>query len=242
LATLNNWKENRDKGSVDSIRAEAAKVKEGIQGSWTSSFAKIAPTSFKFETTEVYTSMFWDALLAMLIGMWLFKTGWLTGQKSSKSYFTLMIICYLPGIFLGWWQVRSLIAANFEWYFFADEVIISAYHIKRILTALGHMALFILIWKSGILKGLFNLLAAVGRMAFTNYIGQTIICTVIFYGFGFGLYGELERYELYIVVGAIWIFQMVFSYLWLRKYQYGPLEWIWRRLTYWKKISIKKAI
>jgi uncharacterized protein len=241
LATLKDWKENKDKGSVDSIRAGAEKVKEGMQGSWTSSFSETAPASFKFETTEAYTTLFWDALLAILFGMWLFKTGWLTGQKSSKNYFILMLICYSIGIFLGWWQVRSLIASNFQWEFFADKAVISPYHIRRILTALGHMSLIILIWKAGLLKGLFNVLSAVGRMAFSNYIGQTIFCTVIFYGFGFGYFGELERYETYFVVAGIWLFQMVFSYFWLRKYQYGPLEWIWRRLTYWQKITIKKA-
>lgn len=241
LAILEKWEKNREKSSLDSIRADAAKVKEAVQGSWSSSFAEVAPASFKFETKEAYTTLFWDALLAILFGMWLFKTGWLTGQKSIKSYFTLMVICYTLGIFLGWWQVRGLIAANFEWHLFADEVIISPYHIRRILTALGHMSLFILIWKSGILKGLLNVLASVGRMAFSNYIGQTIICTIIFYGFGFGLYGELQRYEIYFVVAAVWVFQMIFSYLWLRKFQYGPLEWVWRRLTYWQKISIKKA-
>lgn len=241
VATLDSWKEKRDKGSIDSIRAEAAKVKEKVQGSWTSSFSETAPASFKFETTEAYTTLFWDALLAILFGMWLFRTGWLTGQKSSRSYFILMIISYSIGILLGWWQVRSLIASNFEWHNFADEALISPYHIRRILTALGHMSFFILIWKSGMLKGLFNVLAAVGRMAFSNYIGQTIICTTVFYGFGFGYFGELERYEIYFVVAGIWIFQMIFSYFWLKKYQYGPLEWVWRRLTYWQKISIRKA-
>lgn len=241
LATLKDWKENRDKSSVDSIRVAAAKVKENVQGSWTSSLSETAPASFKFETTEAYTSLFWDALLAMLFGMWLFKTGWLTGQKSMKSYLILMVISYTIGIFLGWWQIKSLIAINFEWHLFADETYISPYHIRRILTALGHMSLLILIWKSGILKGLFNVLSAVGRMAFSNYIGQTIFCTIIFYGFGFGYFGELERYETYFVVAGIWLFQMIFSYFWLRKYQYGPLEWVWRRLTYWQKISIKKV-
>ena len=106
--------------------------------------------------------------------------------------------------------------------------------------ALGHICLIITLWKTGIFNGLFLMLSRVGRMAFTNYIGQTLICTTLFYGFGFGLFGQLERYEWYLVVGAIWIFQLVFSTLWLRYFQYGPLEWIWRRLTYWKKISIRK--
>jgi uncharacterized protein len=74
----------------------------------------------------------------------------------------------------------------------------------------------------------------VGRMAFTNYLMQTLICTTIFYGYGFGLFGKLERYQLYEVVMVIWVFQIIFSFIWLRFFSNGPFEWAWRSLTYWK--------
>jgi len=59
-----------------------------------------------------------------------------------------------------------------------------------------------------------------------------IFCAFVFYGFGFGLYGELERYELYYVVGSVWLFQLIVSPIWLKYYRFGPLEWVWRSLTY----------
>ena len=77
-------------------------------------------------------------------------------------------------------------------------------------------------------------------MAFTNYLMQSIFCATIFYGFGFGLYGKLERYEQYYVVGAIWLFQIIFSNIWLQYYRFGPFEWVWRSLTYWKKQPMKR--
>ena len=77
-------------------------------------------------------------------------------------------------------------------------------------------------------------------MALTNYIAQTLICTTLFYGFGlgFGLYGQLERYQLYLLVGAIAAVEMIWSVIWLRNFRFGPLEWVWRSLTYWKRQSM----
>ena len=76
-------------------------------------------------------------------------------------------------------------------------------------------------------------------MALTNYIMHTIICNTIFLGFGFGMFGLMERYELYYVVISIWIFQLILSPLWLKRYNYGPLEWGWRYLIYkqWPKLK-----
>jgi uncharacterized protein len=72
-------------------------------------------------------------------------------------------------------------------------------------------------------------------MAFTNYVMHSVICTIIFTGFGFKLYGTLQRYQLYYVVAGIWILQLIVSPIWLKYFRFGPLEWVWRSLTYWKR-------
>ena len=83
-------------------------------------------------------------------------------------------------------------------------------------------------------------LAAVGRMALTNYIMHTIIAMFVFLGVGFGLFGQLRRIELYFVVLAIVVFQLIVSPLWLKYYRFGPLEWVWRSLTYLKRPQLKR--
>ncbi|MDE1037658.1 MAG: DUF418 domain-containing protein, partial [Phycisphaerales bacterium] len=83
-------------------------------------------------------------------------------------------------------------------------------------------------------------LAATGRMALTNYLGQTIICTFLFYGHGLGWYNTFERVELLYVVGSIWIFQIIFSMLWLQSFRFGPFEWLWRSLTYFELQPMKR--
>ena len=84
-------------------------------------------------------------------------------------------------------------------------------------------------------------LEAVGQMAFTNYIMHSVICTLFFFGYGLNYYGELEFYQLYFVVLAIWMLQLVVSTLWLRYFNYGPLEWVWRSLTYWRRQPLRRA-
>ena len=104
------------------------------------------------------------------------------------------------------------------------------------------VALIMLIVKLGVLRGAAQRLATVGQMALTNYVMQTVICTTIFYGHGFGLFGKLDRvWQLPIVVG-VWILQLIWSPLWLRRYRFGPLEWLWRSLTYWKRQPMGRAV
>jgi uncharacterized protein len=89
-----------------------------------------------------------------------------------------------------------------------------------------------LVCKHGIATGLRRRLAAIGQMALSNYLLQTVLCTTLFYGHGFGLFGKVERAGQALIVLAVWILQLVISPLWLRYFQFGPVEWLWRAATY----------
>ena len=78
--------------------------------------------------------------------------------------------------------------------------------------------------------------AYVGRMALTNYLLQTITCVILFYGYGFGYFGSVGYGKGFIISIAIFIMQIIFSRMWLSNYTYGPMEWLWRRLTYGNQI------
>jgi uncharacterized protein len=102
-------------------------------------------------------------------------------------------------------------------------------------TAFGYVGVLMLLVKFGALRAVTSTLGYVGRMAFSNYILTSLICTTIFEGYGFGLFGKLQRYQLYYVVAAVWLVILVISPIWLRHFRFGPLEWLWRSLTYWKR-------
>jgi uncharacterized protein len=108
------------------------------------------------------------------------------------------------------------------------------YPFQRIFLVMAHTSLLVLIIKGGYLNALMKRLKAVGQMAFTNYILQTIICTLFFFGYGLGYYHHLELFQLYFVVLAVWLFEIIISPIWLKHFRFGPLEWLWRSLTYWK--------
>ena len=91
-----------------------------------------------------------------------------------------------------------------------------------------------LICQSGLFAGLQRRLAAVGQMALSNYLFDSIVCTTIFYGYGFDFFGSLYRPLLYAIVLLIWTFQLLVSPIWLDHFRYGPAEWLWRSLTYWR--------
>jgi uncharacterized protein len=101
-----------------------------------------------------------------------------------------------------------------------------------ILVALGWVGAVMLVCKTEPLRALTKPLAAVGQMALTNYLGQTIICTTIFYGHGFGLFGSVSRVQQILIVAGVLAFGLIVSPIWLRFFRFGPFEWLWRSLTY----------
>jgi uncharacterized protein len=102
--------------------------------------------------------------------------------------------------------------------------------------SIGYLLLFNGLYQKFFAGLKFKPFSSVGKMAFTNYILQSIICAIIFFGYGFNRFDQYNRTELWIIVIAIWIFQIALSMLWLKNHKYGPLEWAWRRLTYGKQV------
>jgi uncharacterized protein len=172
----------------------------------------------------------WSILGRMLIGMALLKLGIFSAERSIRFYRMLMLVGYGVGWPLVALEGYRLIQQNF-----GARRLIGGFNWNEygsILVALGHVGALILIYKSGALPWLTRRLAAVGRMALTNYLMHTLVCTTIFYGYGLGLFAKLDRVELMGIVVAIWIFQLWYSPIWLRFFRFGPAEWLWRSLTY----------
>jgi uncharacterized protein len=82
----------------------------------------------------------------------------------------------------------------------------------------------------------------ISPMAFTNYILQSVICTTIFYGHGFGLFGQVSRVTQFETVVSVWIFQMAVAPLWMRHFRFGPLEWVWRSATYGRREPFRRLV
>ncbi len=198
--------------------------------SYATIFRELVPMTFFIQTWSLVTFDFFDAISFMLLGAALYKANVLTGARSTHWYVRLLIIGYAVGLTVNLLELRRSIASEYLFMEYRGNWL--TYDIGRIFMMFGHMAAIILFVKSGALQVLQHALAAVGRMALTNYIMQSIICGLLFYGVGFGLVGRVSRFETMFVVAGIWVVQLVGSSLWLRSFRFGPLEWLWRTLTY----------
>jgi uncharacterized protein len=106
--------------------------------------------------------------------------------------------------------------------------------------ALGITALVTTLYQRGSGRDVLSLLAPVGRMALTNYLLQTVICVLLFYGYGLGWFGSIRALQATLLAISIFAFQIVISSLWLKYFRFGPMEWIWRQLTYGRRLSISR--
>jgi uncharacterized protein len=182
----------------------------------------------------------WDVLLFMFLGMAFFKLGILTGQASVKVYLIMFIAGTGLGLTFSYLRLQPFIDYNFNWFEYTKHVKFQFYELSRTCRSIGIFGFIMLLYKSGWFKWLFALMRPVGQMAFTNYLMQSFLCGMFFNGIGLGMYGKLERHEVYYVVAAVWILQIIWSHIWLHYFRFGPLEWAWRSLTYWKKQPLMK--
>jgi uncharacterized protein len=181
----------------------------------------------------LYHQDYIDALAMMLLGMALAKLGFFEFRTRPGVYLRWVAAGYGIGIPLHVWNGLEIIRSGF------DPVVqshaSSVYDIGRLAVAAGHMGLLAWLCRTGRLRWVTERLGAVGQMALSNYVGQSVICSLVFTGYGLRLYGTLERHQLLYVCAGIWVVQLAFSPWWLRYHRFGPLEWAWRSLTYWQR-------
>lgn len=180
-----------------------------------------------------------DAVGMMLVGMALMKLGVLTAERSAGFYVWMIFIGFGIGIPVraaaSWYQMQH----NFDiWSWFPTGY---TYELSRLTISAGHVGLVMLICREQWFGWLTARLSAVGQMALSNYLTHSLVCTTLFYGYGLGWFGSLERHQLYFVVTSIWVFQLILSPFWLRHFLFGPFEWLWRSLTYWSLQPMRRT-
>ena len=229
----------KEKASLESRKKEMENSLDKVRGSYAEFYEYQSERSLFMETVFFYMGI-WDLLLFMFLGMAFYKNGVLIGNAPLKVYWFMFFIGIGVGLLLSWFRLQPLLEYQFNNFVYAKNVKIELYEISRAIRSIGIFGLIMLLFKSGWFKWLFSLMRPVGQMAFTNYLMQSLLAGLFFYGVGFGMFGKLQRYELYYVVAAIWILQIIYSHIWLKYFRFGPLEWLWRSLTYLKKQPLRK--
>mgnify|MGYP001169998959 FL=1 len=213
-----------------------------MQSGYGTIFTYFIPQNSGGEVWYMYNGL-WDMLAMMFLGMAMFVWGFFTNKLKTSTYAMWMLIGYGISIPIAWvlfdkGLMNSLNVGDYADRWRSSHRVFEEF--RRIPLTIGHASLIMLIFRSRKVPWLMKAFANVGQMAFTNYLMQSIICTFFFYGYGFGKYNQLYFHQLYYVVFAVWIFQLIFSSIWLWYFRFGPFEWLWRSLTYWKKQPMRK--
>lgn len=219
-------------------QAEIIQEIQTVTGPVSQQLSHNSESALFLETMVFFSLMLWRAGGLMLIGMGLYKMGVLSAQKSTKFYQRGMLL----GWFIGFPIVIYGMMKNFEagWSFEYSMFLGSQWNYwGSLFVSLGYICLVMLIAKSDQYHKLKNRIAAIGQMALTNYISQSVICIFIFHGIGLSLFGQIERSGQVLVVLFVWTIQILWSRPWLTRYRFGPLEWLWRSLTYGKSQPMK---
>lgn len=221
--------------SDEMIAAEA----EIYRGGWWQQMQHRVPTSIMLETVVLLMFTLWRAGGLMLIGMALYKWGVVTAARPPTFYRRLAVVGFCLGFPLAgaalWWNLRH--GFSFEATWFSNGVL---NYVGSLGVSLGYIAC-VMLWCLSRRPGTgTRALGAVGRMALTNYLLQTILCTLIFYGHGLGLFGHVDRAQQWLVVLAVWAFQLAVSPWWLARFRFGPFEWLWRSMTYLRPQPMRK--
>jgi len=184
---------------------------------------------------------FYPMVLAMFIaGVWGGRKRIIEDYRSNLPFFRKSLWVGLVGGILS--------NVIYTWSHFTAELVVpdiwtfisSTFHIVGgVLLCLFYVSAIVLLYDKGKISIIGRYLAPVGRMALTNYLLHSLICTTLFLPYGFGLFGEINVFQGVLLTIVIFAAQVLLSNVWLRYFRYGPFEWVWRSLTYMKRQPIK---
>lgn len=219
-------------------RATIARDLGAYRGGYADALAVRVPAAV-FAQTVVTVAVLPDTLALMLIGMALFRLGFFSGGWSRRAY--RLAAAPVPLLWLGYFPLVAWLQATH----FAPLTMIATEAIQltllRPLLCLGYAALVVLWVTGGHARRLADRVAATGRMAFSNYLGASIVVTLFFNGYGLGWYGYLRRWQCVIVVAVMWAVMLGWSKPWLDRFAYGPFEWLWRSLASRRRLPFRRG-
>ena len=219
-------------------REQTSKQLTTMLGSYGQVVTHRASFVFMAQTMYFLLFFFWRVGGMMLLGMALYKSGFLDGRRQPAHYALVAATCLPLGLALAWYGTVALERVRFA---MPERTTADLWnYVGSVFVSVGYAALLILAVKGGLLGRLRKALAAVGQMAFSNYLFDSLITSLIFLGWGLGLAGRLDYAQQLLFVAAVWTFQLVVSPIWLRQYRFGPAEWLWRSLTYWKRQPMRR--
>lgn len=181
-------------------------------------------------------------LVMFLLGAWLVRAGVMRDTVAHAPLFRKMLLVgLLIGVPMMLFSAISMPTMETSEMSLRSMAWQSMALIAGILMSLGYAAAIVLAMHRPVWHRRLSLLAPAGRMALTNYLMQSLVCTLIFYGYGLGFFEQLPRAWQPLFVIVLFAMQVAFSHWWLSRFRYGPMEWVWRWMTYGKRQPMRLA-
>ena len=198
------------------------------------------------EAQWTYEKGIWDLGGMIFLGMLLYRIGFFNNRFSSKTYLLLTLLCFAGGFLFGWFRLHHQQLALTDYLKYINRHLLPYdffFPFERALVALGFVSMVMLLLPVKLFHPVWRAFASAGQLALSNYLIQSIVCTIFFYGYGMGYFGILNQIQLYFFVLEVIMVQMVLSIIWLRYYNYGPAEWLLRRVSYGRPLpgSFRKS-
>ncbi len=179
---------------------------------------------------EIFLSSMIETTGLFVLGMAMFRNGFMIGDWAPRRCARMAALCYVAGLppmiglaFWAWASGFNVTTLNIISYLITPPL--------RLVITLGHAAFALWLINRFGTSRVMPRIVAVGRTAFSNYLGTSILMTFLFYGYGFGLFGHVPRAQVYVIVLIMWAMMLAWSKPWLDRYHFGPLEWLWRTLA-----------
>jgi len=193
---------------------------------------------------------YFDILAMFLVGFWAVKSGYLTrvtqDRSATRRLFFASIAVALLGYAVELWfaniwpplsgPARGVTDIHFWW---PRQLVMRMLDFSTAASTLAYAAGLLLLWQTARGARWLAPMAAAGRMALTTYLTQSVVCTLLFFGYGLGMYGRLGFTGMFLVTVILFGCQMIASTWWLARFRFGPAEWLWRRLTYGHPIPFR---
>ncbi len=227
-------------GKKVDLKKDDDNIKKMRSGNYGKVWNHLLPATQSRQAEWLYKKGVWYLAAMIFLGMWLYKIGFFTGRFTRGQYFLFAIAGISVGVLLAWYRLhfQQISLQDYE-KFVKNKALPHTvfFPIEKATMALGYASLVMAILRTRVFSKIFLAFGAVGKMALTNYLLQTIVCTIFFYGYGMGYFARLTQFQLYLFVTEVLLLQTIFSVLWLRRFNYGPAEWLWRRMSYGKSMS-----
>jgi uncharacterized protein len=225
----------KDEGAIKALRS----------GSYGQAWNHLLPQTQSREAQWTYQKGIWDFACMMFLGMLLYKIGFFSRRFSTGRYLLIGLVCIAGALLLGWYRLhfQSLTLQDYEKYISRHVLPYQLFYpVERAAMAVGYASLVMVLLSLPKVSKLFYAFEAVGKLALSNYLFQTLFCTWLFYGYGLAHFAKFSQAQLYFVVAEVLLVQIVLSILWLRFFNYGPAEWLLRRLSAgkWLPVSWRK--